>query len=111
VCLHFRFRRHSIRLRLQSTVYHADFLLKDSVMDKKCRIQYFLVRGEHQDLRESDLILLEGAHVVVLEWADPPHNEQPSIYLPLDPEHLRAPSEADGLFHYTDPLVDPRKPD
>ncbi len=78
---------------------------------EKRRIQCFLIRGEHQDLCECDLILLDGVHVVVLEWGDPPHNEQPLIYLPLDPVHLKAPAQADGLFQYTDPLVDPRKPD
>ena len=77
---------------------------------EKRRIQYFLICGEHQDLCESDLISLDGVHVVVLEWEDPPHNERPSIYLPLDPAHLKAPDQADGVFHYSGPLVDPRKP-
>ena len=75
---------------------------------EKRRIQYFLIRGEHQDLCESDLILHEGGHVAVLEWGDPPHNEQPLVFLLLDPKHLKAPAEADGVFHYADPLVDPR---
>lgn len=76
---------------------------------EKHRVQYFIVSGEHQDLRESDMMLRDGVHVVVLEWADP-KNEEPSVYLPLDPAHLQAPTQAGGPFCYSVPLVDPRKP-
>jgi hypothetical protein len=72
------------------------------------RVQYFLVRDEHQDLCESDLIQRDGAHVVVIEWEDPPHNQRPLVFIPLEAEHLKAPTKADGCFQYTAPLVDPR---
>ena len=75
----------------------------------KHRVQYFLICGEHQDLCESDLIVRDGVHVVVLEWAEP-NQDEPAVFLPLDPAHLQAPTQADGLFRYSVPLVDPRKP-
>ena len=75
------------------------------------RIQCFLTRGEHQDLCESDLIVRDGVPIVVLEWQDPLYKEQPSVYLPLDPAHLKAPAKADGVFQYSAPLADPRKPE
>jgi hypothetical protein len=71
------------------------------------RVMHTITDGRSLSLVESDLILLEGRPVVVLEW-DQTRERVPAATLELDPALLGEEAGRPGYFVYSGDLVDPR---
>jgi hypothetical protein len=71
------------------------------------RVMHTITDGRSLSLVESDLILLDGRPVVVLEW-DQTRERVPAATLELDPALLEEEAGRPGYFVYSGDLVDPR---
>jgi hypothetical protein len=72
------------------------------------RVMHTITVGNSHFIAASDLILINGSPVVVLEW-DPTRLRVPAATLELNPKLLEEETGRPGHFVYSGHLVDPRR--